>query len=221
MEHLISLYDYSVSGNCYKVRLLLSLLRIPYNRIEVNIKKDQSKSDSFLNDVTPTGRIPLLAIPKDYIHPLTKLSFSPTTTSINSSSSSNEDETKEKDEKDFIYLTESNAILNLFADGTPLLPSTPIERAKTLQWLFWEQNSHEPNISVSRWWITYLDKGEDPEYLNQIVLKNKQGYEALNIMEEHLVSNEFFVGNKFSIADIALYAYTHVAEEAFQILKVG
>jgi len=80
-----------------------------------------------------------------------------------------------------------------------------------LQWMFFEQFSHEPNIATPRYWISIL-KAED-EYKEQLKVKMKLGYAALDVMEQHLADNSYFVGNQYSIADIALYAYTHVADE--------
>ena len=108
-------------------------------------------------------------------------------------------------------LTESNAILNYIADNTALLPSEPLNRAKVLQWQFFEQYSHEPNIAVARFIEKYL--GLPEERLSEYKQKQIAGYKALNIMEEHLSKNLFFVNNNYSIADISLYAYTHVSDE--------
>jgi len=109
------------------------------------------------------------------------------------------------------YLAESNAILWYLSSNTPFVLESKFEQAKILQWMFFEQFSHEPNIATPRYWISIL-KAED-EYEEQLKLKMKLGYAALDVMEQHLENNDYFVGNKYSIADIALYAYTHVAEE--------
>jgi glutathione S-transferase len=109
------------------------------------------------------------------------------------------------------YLAESNAILIYLSEGTEYLPYDRYLRAQVLQWLFFEQYSHEPYIAVPRFWISTLKKGE--EYKDLIVSKHKQGYLALQVMENHLQSRLFFVNDKYSIADIALFAYTHVAPE--------
>jgi glutathione S-transferase len=109
------------------------------------------------------------------------------------------------------YLPESNAILFYLADGTPLLPGDRLVRAKVLQWLFFEQYSHEPYIAVAR----FLRKFHpDPESQRELAeSKMPGGYRALEVMEKHLEGNPFFVGGRYSIADIALYGYTHVAGE--------
>jgi glutathione S-transferase len=109
------------------------------------------------------------------------------------------------------YLAESNAILWYLADGTVLLPSGALDRARVLQWLFFEQYSHEPYIAVAR----FLRKFHpDPDSQRALVdSKMNGGYRALEVMEGQLARTPFFVGERYSIADIALYAYTHVAHE--------
>jgi glutathione S-transferase len=109
------------------------------------------------------------------------------------------------------YLAESGAILFYFADGTPLFPDDRWTRAQILQWMFFEQYSHEPYVAVARAWLTYY--GMDEERKRQLPQRQKLGYEALGVMEQHLERRAFFVGERYSIADIALYAYTHVAGE--------
>ncbi|MGB8339668.1 MAG: glutathione S-transferase family protein [Burkholderiales bacterium] len=109
------------------------------------------------------------------------------------------------------YLPESDAIMWYLADGTPFLPEDKFQRAQVLQWLFFEQYSHEPHIATARFIKVYL--GNPPERQADLLQKAKRGYEALDVMEKHLASNKFFVGGRYSIADIGLYAYTHVAHE--------
>jgi glutathione S-transferase len=108
-------------------------------------------------------------------------------------------------------LAQSNAIAFYFAEGTPFLPADKFERAQALQWMFFEQYSHEPHIAVARFWIHELHKRE--EWADRLKERWEKGYQALDIMERHLRDRRFFVGNAYSIADIALYAYTHVAEQ--------
>lgn len=109
------------------------------------------------------------------------------------------------------YLPESNAILWYLAEGTPLLPAGALQRAQVLQWLFFEQYSHEPYIAVAR----FLRKFHpDPEAQRTLAdSKMDGGYRALDVMEGQLTRQPFFVGNRYSIADIGLYAYTHVADD--------
>jgi glutathione S-transferase len=109
------------------------------------------------------------------------------------------------------FLPESNAFLWYLADGTSLLPTDALPRARALQWMFFEQYSHEPYIAVAR----YLRKFHpDPESQRALAeSKLNGGYRALEVMEGQLAREPFFVGGRYSIADIALYAYTHVAGE--------
>ena len=108
-------------------------------------------------------------------------------------------------------LCESNAILFYLATGTPLLPDDTLERARVLQWMFFEQYSHEPSIAVSRHVLKHLTLNDERRAL--VKSKREPGYRALGVMEGHLADRRFFVTEQFTIADIALYAYTHVADE--------
>jgi glutathione S-transferase len=109
-------------------------------------------------------------------------------------------------------LPESNAILHYLAEGSRFLPSDRFAHAQVLQWMFFEQYSHEPNIATVRFWLTH---GVDmtPWREEAVVQKRVAGYAALDVMEGHLSLNSYFVGDAMTIADIALYAYTHVAHE--------
>lgn len=171
---MFRLYDYLESGNGYKVRLLLTQLGIPFERIELDIVKGETRTPEFLAK-NPNGRIPVLEIEPGK------------------------------------FLAESNAILFYLADGTPLVPPDRWGRAQILQWMSFEQYSHEPNIATSRFWITH--QLLTPERRAQLPQKQVLGYAALDVMERHLTGRAFFVGERYSIADIALYAYTHVAHE--------
>jgi glutathione S-transferase len=168
------LYDFLSSGNCYKVRLLLSQLAIPFKRVEMNILEQATRTPEFLAK-NPNGRIPVLEL------------------------------------EDGTFLAESNAILFYLADGTSFLPSDRLERSRVLQWMFFEQYSHEPYVAVARAWLHLF--GMDEERRRQLPQKQRLGYEALGVMEGHLAARAFFVGERYSIADIALFAYTHVADE--------
>ncbi|KAF3883719.1 MULTISPECIES: glutathione S-transferase family protein [Nostocales] len=170
----LRLYDFLPSGNGYKIRLLLTQIGIPFERVEVNITNGETRTAEFLSK-NPNGKIPVLEIQPGK------------------------------------YLTESNAILVYLSEGTEFLPYDPYSRAKVLQWLFFEQYSHEPYIATPRFWISILGKAE--EYTTAIEQKREQGYAALKVMENHLSNHHFFVGDRYTIADIGLFAYTHVAEE--------
>jgi glutathione S-transferase len=107
-------------------------------------------------------------------------------------------------------LTESNAIIFHLAEATPYLPDDPWGRAQVLEWLFFEQYDHEPNIAVARSWHI---KNLVNEHRDELPARLERGYHALNVMEQHLAESPFFVGRRYTVADIALYAYTHVAGE--------
>jgi len=109
------------------------------------------------------------------------------------------------------YLPESNAILAYLADGSALAGGDRFERASVLQWMFFEQYSHEPYIATARFVVRYL--GNPPERQKDLERKRKGGYRALDVMEKHLLSHDFIANDAYSIADIALFAYTHVADE--------
>jgi glutathione S-transferase len=173
----VRLHDYLLSGNGYKVRLLLTQLGIPFQRIEYDITRDETRTPAFLETVNANGRIPVL-------------------------------ETEEG-----TLLPESNAILFFLAEGTPFLPDDRLDKARTLQWMFFEQYSHEPNIAVARAWLHVFDVEMTEERRAALETRQKRGYDALGVMEEHLGRNVYFVGGRYSVADIALYAYTHVADE--------
>ena len=168
------LYDSKVSGNCYKVRLLLAQLGHDYERREVDVV-DRSGRLELLGSLNPGLRVPTLVL------------------------------------DDGRALGESNAILWFFADGTSLLPDDSFERAQVLQWMFFEQYSHEPNIAVLRFWLRFAAIQPAPAVMEP---KRQGGKAALEAMERHLATRAFFVGDQYSVADIALYAYTHVADEA-------
>lgn len=170
----LRLYDFLPSGNGYKIRLLLSQIGMPFERVEVDILKGETRTPEFLSK-NPAGKIPLLEIEPGK------------------------------------YLAESNAILIYLSEGTEFLPYDRFFRAQVLQWLFFEQNSHEPFIATSRFWISILGKGD--RYKEAIEEKRQPGYAELNLMENHLKTRNFLVAERYTIADIALFAYTHVADE--------
>ena len=111
-------------------------------------------------------------------------------------------------------LPESNAACCYLADGSALIPHDPFNRADMLRWMFWEQYNHEPNIATVRFWMGWVGEGNLDE-LQRALLPGKRaaGVAALKLMDEHLAARDWFVGDAPSLADICLYAYTHVAEE--------
>ena len=167
------LFNSQISGNCYKVRLLLAQLGVRYERREVDVV-DRSNRVELLAELNPALRVPTLVL------------------------------------DDGRALAESNAILWYFGADTPYLPTDRFERAKVLQWMFFEQYCHEPNIAVVRFWVTYAGA---PAPAAQVEARRRDGYAALDAIERHLAGASFLVADSYTIADIALYAYTHVADE--------
>jgi glutathione S-transferase len=168
------LYDSAVSGNCYKVRLLLAQLSLSYERREVDVI-DRSNRAELLAGLNPALRVPTLVL------------------------------------DDGRSLAESNAILWHFAKGTSYLPEDRFDQTKVLQWLFFEQYSHEPYIAVLRFWLAVAKLTPAQEELEA---KRNGGEAALDPLERELELRPYLVGDAYTIADIALYAYTHVADEA-------
>jgi glutathione S-transferase len=170
----VLLYNSQVSGNCYKVRLLLAHLGLPYERREVDVV-DRSDRPDLLGDLNPALRVPTLVL------------------------------------DDGRALAESGAILWYFGEDTAFVPDDRYERAQVLQWMFFEQYDHEPAIAVVRFWLAY--SGRPEAFADRLEERTAAGYRALAAMERHLAGREFLVGERLSLADIALYAYTHVAHE--------
>ena len=113
------------------------------------------------------------------------------------------------------FIPESNAASHYVADGSPLVPSDPFDHADMLRWMFWEQYNHEPNIATLRFWLRWIG----PDKLNalqklQVPVKRASGETALKLMDEHLAGRGWFVGEGASLADVCLFAYTHVAADA-------
>jgi len=171
---VLRLYNSAVSGNCYKVRLLLAHLELGYETVELSVV-DRSNRKEVLGGLNPGLRVPTLVL------------------------------------EDGRSLGESNAILWYFGDGTQYVPADRYERAQVLQWQFFEQYSHEPNIAVARFWIAY--SGTPEAFTDRLPERMQGGYAALDAMEGHLEGRSFVVGERYSLADISLYAYTHVAHE--------
>jgi glutathione S-transferase len=170
----VLLYNSQVSGNCYKVRLLLAHLGIPYQREELSVV-DRSNRDEVLGSFNPALRIPTLVL------------------------------------DDGRALAESGAILWYFGEGTRFVPADAYERAQVLQWMFFEQYDHEPALAVTRFWLTY--SGRPEAFADRLDERIAAGHRALAAMESHLREHSYLVGKGMTLADIALYAYTHVAPE--------
>jgi glutathione S-transferase len=162
------------SGNCYKVKLLMSHLEIPHEWVAMDIMQGETRTEAFLTK-NPNGRIPVLELESGEC------------------------------------LAESNAILNFLAHDTRYLPDDPWQRALVLKWQFFEQYSHEPYIAVARFIAMFL--GLPEERRAEFEAKKEGGYKALGVMEQQLARTDFLVDGEMTIADISLYAYTHVAHE--------
>jgi glutathione S-transferase len=112
------------------------------------------------------------------------------------------------------FIPESNAACFYLADGSPLVPADRFKRADMLRWMFWEQYNHEPNVATLRFWYGWIGEAHFSE-VQRAMLPGKRaaGEAALKLMDEHLATRPYFVGEALTLADIALYAYTHVAED--------
>jgi glutathione S-transferase len=168
------LYDYSASGNCYKVRLLLAQLGREYERIAIDIFEGDTLTDEY-EQLNPHRSTPVLELP------------------------------------DGQTLIESNAILWYLAAGSPLLPEDPIGQADVLRWLIYEQTDVMPMIGGLRFRLITGRFAPDSEAAEA---RRTGGYEVLGILDRHLAEREFLAADRYTIADIAVYAYGHVAEEA-------
>jgi len=170
----LRLYDYSGSCNCYKVRLLLAQLGIPYERVPIDIFNGETLTDEYAR-INPMRTTPVL------------------------------------ETGDGRHLPESNAILLFLARGTPLLPDDPFELAEVVRWLIYEQTDVIPTMGGLRFRLLVGRlKASDPD-----AARRKQGSEeVLRLLDEHLATRDFFVGGRYTVADIGIYGYTHRAHEA-------
>lgn len=171
---MLKIYGDILSGNCYKIKLLCSLLDIEHEWIHVDILQHGTHSAEFLA-LNPNGKVPTIA--------------------LDSGES----------------LWESNAIINFLAHNSVFLPVDPFDQARVLQWQFFEQYSHEPYLAVARYIAQYL--GLPDERRMEYLSKQAGGHKALAVMEQQLQKTPFLTGEQYTVADISLYAYTHVAPE--------
>jgi glutathione S-transferase len=170
---VITLYDSRLSGNGWKVRLLLSQLGIPFERRVLNLAEGAARTPEFLK-LNPHARVPVLVL------------------------------------EDGSAIRESNAILCYLAQGTPFLPAGRADAARVMQWLFFEQFDHARFLARPRFLVSISNQADkfasEIEYLRQI------GEKALAAMEAQLACTPFLAGGRYTIADIALYPYTSMAE---------
>jgi glutathione S-transferase len=170
------LYSMQDSGNCYKPRLLMHQLGIPFRLIDTDSRDGSTRKPEFLA-LNPNGKVPLLVLP------------------------------------DGRRLAESNAMLLHLAEGTRFLPADRYERALAYQWLFFEQYSHEPYVAVARSILVLYPNRRHEATPERMADLHERGNAALGVMEERLAGAEWLAGDSCSVADIALYAYTHTAED--------
>lgn len=171
---MIKIHDSRLSGNAWKIRILLGNLGIPFERVTYALPERKTYTPEFLAK-NPLGKVPVV----------------------------------ELDNGETIF--ESNAILVYFADNTPFLPEDRLPKARVMQWLFFEQAEVMMNLALPRFWIGIKNAKE--ENLEQIKMRQDAGYKVLQIMDDHLATNKFFVGDQYTIADISLYTYASVAHE--------
>jgi glutathione S-transferase len=176
MADTYTLYSMQNSGNCYKPRLLMHQLGIPFRVVETDTRVGATRTAEFIA-LNPNARVPLLILP------------------------------------DGRKLSESNAMLLYLAEGTKYLPADRYERALVNQWLFFEQYDHEPQVAVARSWLHVFPERRARVTPEQIAGWQDKGNKALAVMEKRLGGDDWLAGSAYSIADIALYAYTHVAED--------
>ncbi|MBI1684486.1 glutathione S-transferase family protein [Caulobacter hibisci] len=160
------------SGNCLKVKWTAERLHLPYEWIEVDILKGESRTDAFLA-MNPAGQVPAVVL------------------------------------DDGRFLAQSNAIMLHLAEGSVLIPADPYLKARMYEWLFWEQYSHEPYVAVARFQVAYM--GKPVASLDGKLVE--RGHAALARLETGLSDTGFLVGDRLTLADIALVAYTRVAHE--------
>ena len=165
-------YGDSISGNCLKVKWVCDYLDRPYQWVETDVLKAESRTPEYLA-MNPAGQVPLAVL------------------------------------DDGRPLAQSNAIMLFLAEGSGLIPTDAYDRAKMYEWMFWEQYSHEPYVAVARFQLHYLGKSAadlDPRIV-------ERGKAALKLLDDALAKTPFLVGDRVSLADVALVAYTRVADE--------
>ena len=171
---MYTLYHAPVSGNSYKVLLLIEQLDVPHEIIEVDILAGAARTETFAQ-LNPKRRVPVLVTAEGRV------------------------------------LTESNAILWYLARGSQFVPEDELQQAQVLEWMFFEQNHLESNLGLPRLWDRLLGIGE--EKAAAIAERRKAALPFLKILDDHLAGHRFLVGERYTIADICLYAYTHNCHE--------
>ena len=184
MTERYTLHEDPRSGNCYKLKLTAALLEIPLETRQYDILLGETRTPEFLNNINRNGRIPVLQIDGDHGQR---------------------------------FLPESNAACWYLASGSlngSLIPADRFAQADMLRWMFFEQYNHEPNVATLRFWLSIIGESNLTEQQRgQIMAKRIAGCEALRVMDEHLGRSDWMAGDSVTLADIALFPYTHVAEQ--------
>ncbi len=175
---MIRVYGDRNSGNCQKVSITADFLKTPYEWVDIDITKGESRTQAFLKK-SPMGQVPVIEL------------------------------------ADGRCLAQSNAIIRYLAQGSALLPADPFAQAKIDELLFWEQYSHEPYVATSRYHMVYLGRAKE----EREPMRVERGEKALDLMELMIKDRTWFAGDKLSVADIALLAYTRLAHEGGFDLK--
>ncbi len=171
---MITVFGDEKSGNCYKIKLTLSLLNIDYQWKNVDLLKGETQTSEFLTK-SPQGKVPIIELPDGKI------------------------------------LAESNAIIGYLAEGSQLIPQDTFDKALMYQWMFYEQYTHEPCIAVARFIQFYQNLPAERQ--SEYIVLHEKGEQILSLLDKELLAKPFMIGEQFTLADIALYAYTHVAHE--------
>ena len=189
------LHEDPISAHCYKIRLTASLLGVPIQRRAYSILKKETRTPEFLEKVNAWGKIPVLQIGDD--------------------------------PKTAVFLPESHAACWWLAESTasPLIPSSPLDRAEMLRWMFWEQMHVDVSIATARYWMKFLGtENLDERRKAQLPGMIEDGTRVLERLEAHLKEGEgrkWFVGENVSLADVALFAYVHLITESGWVEPTG
>jgi glutathione S-transferase len=185
MADALTLHEDPRSGNCYKIRLTAALLGLPLATRAYDIMQGETRTPEFLATVNANGRIPVLQIGDGAA-----------------------------ENGPALFLPESNAACWYLAHGSALIPEDRFVQADMLRWMFFEQYNHEPNVATLRFWLRFVGEANLSEQQRaQMMAKRMAGCAALELMDKYLQGNRFFCGDAPTLADIALFPYTHVAEE--------
>jgi glutathione S-transferase len=181
MTEKLTLHEYALSGNCYKIRVTAAHVGAALERREYDILKGETRTPEFLANVNANGRIPTLQIGAG---------------------------------ESGRFLPESNAACYWLAHGSALIPTDRFDHADMLRWMSWEQYNHEPNVATMRFFRAFvgMDKLTEMQAAS-VPMRIENGKAALTLMNDHLATRDWFVGSVMTLADIALYAYTHTAGE--------